>query len=179
MRSLAIALGLVILIAAPAMRSEEAKTVSLAGRVVDSRMIVHRKVRATLFYLRMKVEIDRVDSGRESLQGIKTIEMRCWQENDGEGNYLGGHQPIPADGAAFGAVLIRHPEGFFEPASSNAITLNQTTGARRFPILTKASSPTGLVVGGIVGLLLLLGAGMLRYRGGGPKKDRSWSTPDA
>lgn len=177
MRALALALGLVILIAAPAMRSEEAETVTLAGRVVDSRMIVHRRVRSTLFYLRMKVEIDRVDSGREFLQGIKTIEMRCWRENDGEGNYLGGHQPIPADGVAFGAVLMRHPEGFFEPVSSNAIALNQTNGARGFPILTKASSPTGLVVGGIIGLLLLLGAGVLRYRGGGPK-DRSWGAPD-
>lgn len=172
MRALLIAL--VVLTAAPALRADEVETVTLAGRVVDSRMIVHRKVRTALFYLRLKVEVDRVDSGRDLLRGAKTIEVRCWQENDGDGNYRGGHQPIPSDGTAFSAVLMRHPEGFFEPVSTDAIGLADTAGARTFPILTKAPSTTGMVVGGIVGLLVLVVAGVMRYRGRGPK-DRSWS----
>lgn len=171
----ALVLALVFLSAASLLRADEVETVTLAGRVVDSRMIVHRKVRTALFYLRLKVEVDRVDSGRDLLRGGKTIEVRCWQEKDGEGAYRGGHQPIPADGIAFSAVLMRHPEGFFEPVSTDALVLADAAGARTFPILTKAPSTTGIVVGGIVGLLVLVGAGVMRYRGRGPK-DRSWSS---
>jgi hypothetical protein len=168
---------LVVLTTASALRAEEVETVTLAGRVVDSRMIVHRKVRTALFYLRLKVEVDRVESGRDLLRGAKTIEVRCWQENDGDGQYRGGHQPIPADGAAFSAVLMRHPEGFFEPVAEDAIVLAEAATARTFPILTKAPSTTGMIVGGIVGLLVLVVAGVMRYRGRGPK-DRSWSASE-
>lgn len=171
----ALLITLVVLTAMSSLRAEEAETVTLAGRVVDSRMIVHRKVRTALFYLRLKVEVDRVDSGRALLRGAKIIEVRCWQENDGEGKYRGGHQPIPAEGVAFSAVLMRQPEGFFEPVSNDAIVLADAAGARTFPILTKAPSTTGMVVGAIVGLLVLVVAGVMRYRSRGPK-DRSWST---
>jgi hypothetical protein len=170
-------LALVVLTAEPALRADEVETVTLAGRVVDSRMIVHRKVRSALFYLRLKVEIDRIDSGRDLLRGAKTIEVRCWQENDGAGAYRGGHQPIPADGIVFSAVLTRHPEGFFEPVSADAIVLADTAAARTFPILTKAYSITGIVVGAGFGLLVLVGAGVMRYRGRGPR-DRSWSAAE-
>ena len=54
---------------------------------------------------RGEVEVDRVDSGRDLLRGAKIIEVRCWQENDGMGAYRDGHQPIPADGAAFTAAF--------------------------------------------------------------------------
>jgi hypothetical protein len=173
----ALVLALVVLTAAPALRSEGVETVTLAGRVVDSRMIMHRKVRTALFYLRLKVEVDRVDSGRELLRGARIIEVRCWQENDGEGKYRDGHQTIPADGVAFSAVLMRHPEGFFEPVSTDAIVLADAAGARTFPILTKAPSTTGMIAGAIVGLLVLVVAGVMRYRGRGPK-DRSWSAAE-
>jgi hypothetical protein len=170
-------LALVILIAAHPLRAAEVETATLAGRVVDSRMIVHRKVRTALFYLRLKVEVDRVESGRDLLRGAKTIEVRCWQENDGAGAYRGGHQPIPADGVAFSAVLMRHPEGFFEPVAEDAMVVADAATARTFPILTKAPSTTGMIVGGVVGLLVLVGAGVMRYRGRGPK-DRSWSAAE-
>jgi hypothetical protein len=173
----ALLLALIVFTADPALLADEVETVTLTGRVVDSRMIVHRKVRSALFYLRLKVEVDRVDSGRDLLRDSKTIEVRCWQENDSEGNYRGGHQPIPADGSAFSAVLMKHPEGFFEPVADDAIVLADAAGARTFPILTKAPSTTGIVVGGIVGLLVLVGAGVMRYRGRGPK-DRSWSAAE-
>lgn len=173
----ALLLALIVFTADPALRADEVETVTLAGRVVDSRMIVHRKVRTALFYLRLKVEVDQVDSGRALLRGAKIIEVRCWQEDDGEGKYRGGHQPIPADGVAFSAVLMRHPEGFFEPVSSDAIVLADAAGARTFPILTKAPSTTGMVVGATVGLLVLVVAGVMRYRNRGPK-DRSWSAAE-
>ncbi len=152
------------------------ETVTLSGRVTDSRMIVHRKIRSALFYLRLKVEVDQADSGRALLRGAKVIEVRCWRETDAEGRTIGGHQPIPADGAAFSAVLLGNPEGFFEPAAADAIVLADATAGRTFPILTKAPSTTGIVVGGIVGLLMLAAAGYARYRGRGPK-DRSWGEP--
>ena len=172
----ALVLALVFLIAA-SLGADEVDTVTLTGRVVDSRMIVHRKVRTALFYLRLKVEVDRVESGRDLLRGAKIIEVRCWQENDGVGAYRDGHQPIPADGAAFSAVLMRHSEGFFEPVADDAIVLADAASARTFPILTKAPSTTGIIVGGGVGLIVLIGAGVMRYRGRGPK-DRSWSATE-
>jgi hypothetical protein len=173
----ALFLALIVLTAAPPLRAAEVETTTLAGHVIDSRMIVHRKVRTALFYLRLKVEVDRVESGRDLLRGAKTIEVRCWQENDGTGAYRGGHQHVPADGAAFSAVLMRHPEGFFEPIADDAMVLADAATPRTFPILTKAPSTTGMVVGGIVGLLVLVGAGVMRCRGRGPK-DRSWSTAE-
>lgn len=172
MRALLIAL--VFLTAATALRGVEVETVTLAGRVVDSRMIVHRKVRSALFYLRLKVEVDQVDSGHALLRGSRTIEVRCWQEIDGTGQYREGHRSIPADGASFSAVLVAHPEGFFEPAGDDAMVLADAATARTFPILTKAPSTTGVVIGGIIGLLVLAGAGWMRYRNRGPR-DRSWS----
>lgn len=150
-----------------------AETVTLSGRVADSRTIVHRKVRSALFYLRLKVEVDKVDSGQALLRGAKVIELRCWQEIDGDGRFVSGYRPIPADQARFSAVLMRHPEGFFEPAGEGAIVLADPATERTFPILTKAPSTVGFVVGGIVGLIVLVGAGFLRYRGRGPR-DRSW-----
>ncbi len=170
-------IALVILATAPPLRAVEVETVTLAGRVSDSRMIVHRKVRSALFYLRLKVEIDRVESGQALLRGARTIELRCWQEIDGEGGYREGHFPIPADGAAFSAVLVAHPEGFFEPAGNDAIVLADAMTARTFPILTKTPSASGIVVGGIIGLLVLVGAGVMRYRNRGPK-DRSWGAAE-
>ena len=173
----ALVLALVVLTTASALWSDEVETVTLAGRVVDSRMIVHRKVRSTLFYLRLKVEVGEVESGRALLRGAKTIEVRCWQEIDGAGRYREGHTSIPADGAAFSAVLVPHPEGFFEPASPDAILLAGAATARTFPILTKAPSTGGILIGGIAGLLVLVLAGVMRYRGRGPR-DRSWSTAE-
>jgi len=159
-------------------RAEDVESLTFAGRVVDSRTIVHRKVRSALFYLRLKVEVDRVDSGRALLRGAKTIEVRCWQEIDGAGQYRGGHRPIPVDGAAFSAVVVPHPEGFFEPATTDALALSDASKGREFPALAKAPSTTGIILGGIAGLLLLVGAGFLRYRGRGTR-DRSWGSPPA
>lgn len=172
MRAPILAFGLLI-----ATATLHAETVTLSGRVVDSRTIVHRKVRSALFYLRLKVEVDQVESGKALLRGAKTIEVRCWREIDGEGRYLEGHRPIPADGAKFSAVLLPHPEGFFEPAAVDGIMLADASTERTFPILTKAPSTLGIVVGGIVGLLVLVAAGFVRYRGKRPR-DRSWSTPE-
>jgi len=170
--------ALVLFAAASPLRAEGVETVTFAGRVVDSRTIVHRKVRSALFYLRLKVEVDRVDSGRALLRGAKTIEVRCWQEIDGAGQYRGGHRPIPVDGAAFSATVLPHPEGFFEPAATDALVLADATKEREFPALAKAPSTTGIILGGIAGLLLLVGAGFLRYRGRGTR-DRSWGSPAA
>jgi hypothetical protein len=77
------------------------------------------------------------------------------------------------------AVPTKEPvvEGFFEPVADDAIGLADAASARTFPILTKAPSTTGIVVGGGVGLLVLMGAGVMRYRGRGPK-DRSWSATE-
>lgn len=171
-------LAVCLMTAAATLHAETAETATLSGHVAESRMIVHRKVRSALFYLRLKVEVDEVASGHGLLRGARTIELRCSQENDGAGRTIGGHHPIPADGASFSAVLMRHPEGFFEPVSSDAIVLADAADARTFPILTKAPSTAGFVVGGIVGLLVLVGAGWMRYRGRGPR-DRSWGAREA
>lgn len=175
MRALLIAV--VFLTIATATRAVEVESVTLAGRVVDSRMIVHRKVRSALFYLRLKVEVEKVESGHALLRGARTIEVRCWQEIDGNGQYREGHRSIPADGAAFSAVLVPHPEGFFEPAGEEAIALADAATARTFPTLTKAPSTASVIIGGIVGVLVLVVAGWMRYRNRGPR-DRSWSTAD-
>ncbi len=142
----------------------------VVGRVADSRMIVHRKARSALFYVRLKVEVESVESGHVALRGAKELDLRCWREG------ADGHHPIPADGTRFHVSLLRHGEGYWTPTGLDAIELLDGSTGRAFPEIPRREFGVGGIVGGAVGLLILVAATYLRYRG---RRDRTWGeAPD-
>lgn len=152
---------LIALLAAPVLAS--GTEVDLVGKVEESRTIVHRKARSALYYVRLRVAVESVESGRELIRGAKEIDVRCWREVGSDAAVLEGHSSIPADGARFRARLVRHHEGFFEPAGPDALAPIDGFVEREFPVPARRQLTTGTVLGGLAGLLALAVAGFVYW----------------
>jgi hypothetical protein len=154
--------------AAPAPRVDAVIT----GRVEDSRMMIRRRARSALFYVRLKVAVETVESGHAVIRGAKELDLRCWREG-GDGQI-----PIPADGARFRAPIVRLDEGYWVPSDNGAFTLLDGSAARVFPEVPPREIGFGAIAGGIGGLLALVATAFLRYRGK-RARDVSWSAATA
>lgn len=165
-------LALLLPLALPILRAGAEGTsfpvdVVAVGRVDDSRMMVHRKPRTTLFYVRLKMEVESVESGRDRVGGAPFLDIRCWREGED------GHLPIPADGARFRAKLAWSEEGYWLPSRRNAFELLDGSEERAFPDLPPRQSRTGAIVGGVLGLLAVAVIALLRQQGRGSRKRAS------
>lgn len=156
--------------AAPAPRVDAVIT----GRVEDSRMMIRRRARSALFYVRLKVAVESVESGHDVIRGAKELDLRCWREG-GDGQI-----PIPADGARFRASIVRLDEGYWVPSDNRSFTLLDGSAERVFPEVPGREIGFGAIAGGLLGLLALVATAFLRYRGK-RSRDFSWSaaTPES
>ncbi|MBU6180378.1 MAG: hypothetical protein KGR69_11980 [Verrucomicrobia bacterium] len=150
--------------AAPAPRVDAVIT----GRVEDSRMMIRRRARSTLFYVRLKVAVETVESGHAVIRGARELDLRCWREG-GDGQI-----PIPADGARFRASIVRLEEGYWVPSDNGVFSLLDGSAARVFPEVPPHEIGFAAIVGGVCGLLALVATAFLRYRGK-RSRDVSWS----
>jgi hypothetical protein len=146
----------------------------VTGRVADSRMMIRRRARSALFYVRLKVAVESVESGHAVIRGAKEIDLRCWREGDD------GQIPIPADGARFRASIVRLDEGYWVPSNNRSFTLLDGSAERVFPEVPGREIGFGAIAGGLLGLLALVATAFLRYRGK-RSRDVSWSaaTPES
>lgn len=167
MRTVLLSFLLLVSIPADADESPFPIDATVVGKVADSRMMVHRKPRTTLFYVRLKMEVEAVETGAERVGGAPFLDIRCWREGED------GHLPIPADGARFRARLAWNEEGYWVPSAKDSFELLAGSEARVFPDLPPRRSKAGAIVGGAFGLLALVATVLLRYHGR-PPRDRSW-----
>lgn len=142
----------------------------IVGRVEESRMMVRRRPRSALFYVRMRVAVEAVEDGHAAIRGAKELDLRCWREGDD------GQIPIPADGARFRASIVRLDEGYWVPTGNGSFTLLDGAAERVFPEVPKREIGSGAIAGGVAGLLALVAAACFRFRGKRPR-DVPWS-PD-
>jgi len=140
----------------------------IVGRVEESRMMIRRRARAALFYVRLRVAVESVESGQAMVRGAKEIDLRCWREGED------GQIPIPADGSRFRADIVYREEGYWVPSDNRAFTILDGSEARVFPNIPKREIGVAAIAGGILGLLALVATAFLRYRGKRPR-DVSWS----
>jgi hypothetical protein len=143
----------------------------IVGRVADSRMMIRRRARSALFYVRLKVEVESVESGHAMIRGAKELDLRCWREGDD------GQIPIPADGARFRASIVRLDEGYWVPSDNRSFTLLDGSPERGFPEVPEREIGFGAIAGGILGLLALVATAFLRFRGK-RERDRGWGEPE-
>lgn len=144
----------------------------IVGRVEESRMMIRRRARSALFYVRLRVAVESVEDGRATIRGAKELDLRCWREG-GDGQI-----PIPADGARFRASIVRLDEGYWVPTDNGAFTLLDGAEARVFPDVPERGIGFGAIAGGVAGLLALVAAACFRFRAKRPR-DVSWSSDEA
>lgn len=144
----------------------------IVGRVEESRMMIRRRARSALFYVRLRVSVESVADGHAAIRGAKELDLRCWREG-GDGQI-----PIPADGARFRASVVRLDEGYWVPTDNGAFTLLDGAAARVFPEVPERGIGFGAIAGGVVGLLALVAAACFRFRGRRPL-DVSWSSGES
>ncbi len=179
MKGGAVIFGLVVLSGLGAVSGEETVPAPrvdavIVGRVADSRMMIRRRTRSALFYVRLKVAVESVESGHDIIRGSKELDLRCWREGDD------GQIPIPADGARFRASIVRLDEGYWVPSDNRSFTLLDGSAERVFPEVPKQEIGIGAIAGGVLGLLALVATAFLRFRGK-RSRDVSWSaaTPES
>jgi hypothetical protein len=141
----------------------------VVGTVEDSKILIHRRIGPSLFYVRIKMKVEAVEMGRDQVRGAPFLDLRCWRE----GNE--GHRPLPADGARFRAKIQRGPEGRWFPRLGDGIELLDGSAERVLPADTPRRLGLGSLIGGLVGLIALVALAVGRIR---RPRDLSWGEKD-
>ncbi|MEM9015735.1 MAG: hypothetical protein AAGC68_01890 [Verrucomicrobiota bacterium] len=154
--------------ALPPLGSEELgefAEVILTGKVVDSRVLLHRKPGASIYLVRLGCRIDAVEKGGELLTSPKSIEIRCWRMRRTKMVGPSGHLEIPAENSNFRMWLRKREEGFWEPLEPNGIELLDGSTPMVFAEFERSYSLKQYLVWGGIGLALLLATAVLRFGG--------------
>ncbi|HQW28336.1 MAG TPA: LPXTG cell wall anchor domain-containing protein [Verrucomicrobiales bacterium] len=136
----------------------------ITGTVVESRILFHGILGASMHYVRLKVKVENIERGRDQIRGAEFIEVRCWHNARGEADGSTGHQNIPADGARFHAFLTRHQEGYFDALEPNGFEILDGSAERVFPPAEPRTIGTGQIIGGAIGLAVFVAVGFLFFR---------------
>ncbi|MEM6917079.1 MAG: hypothetical protein AAF491_10990, partial [Verrucomicrobiota bacterium] len=120
-----------------------------------SRIMIHRKPSSSVYVVRLGVQIDSIEKGKDLLPDTKTIEIRCWAMRKTNMPGPGGHYSIPADGSLFRTWLRQNEEGQWEPLEPNGFELLDGSPSLTFAATEKRERGKGILLGGIAGLLAL------------------------
>ena len=128
----------------------------ITGEVLASRVLVHRKPSSSVYLVRLSVRVGSVEKGKELIDGITTLDIRCWRMRKSHLVGPSGHEDIPADGSRFRMWLSKNADGQWEPLQPNGIELLEGSAPITFAAVEERELGKGFLIGGIAGLLGLV-----------------------
>lgn len=131
---------------------ESTAEVIVTARVVGSRVMIHRKPSASVYFVRFMAQVETVEKGTDLIADSRFLDIRCWRIR--KSNLTGpiGHDSIPADGSNFRAWLRRNADGNWEPLEPNGIVLLEGGKERGFVEAERRQFLVTFLITGIVGI---------------------------
>ncbi|MEM1443467.1 MAG: hypothetical protein AAGF67_14060, partial [Verrucomicrobiota bacterium] len=118
----------------------------LTGEVLVSRVMIHRKPSASIYLVRLGVQIDSVEKGEDLLENPNTLEIRCWAMRKTKMVGPSGHLSIPAEGSKFRTWLRKNTEGQWEPLEPNGFELLEGSAPLTFAAAERRERGKGLLI---------------------------------
>ncbi|MBP9226348.1 MAG: hypothetical protein KBF76_20950 [Verrucomicrobiales bacterium] len=142
---------------------EATAEVIVTARVVGSRVMIHRKPSASVYFVRLMAEVDTVEKGSEWLGDSRFLDIRCWRIRQSDLVGPIGHDSIPGDGSSFRAWLRRNADGKWEPLEPNGIVLLAGGTEREFSDAERRQSALTFLIAGLVGITGLAMFGVFQW----------------
>lgn len=138
--------------------------VIITGRVAGARVMIHRKPASSVYFVRLKAEVDAIEKGGNLIADSRYLDIRCWRIRNHKGTGPAGHRHIPADGSRFRMWLKKNQDDKWEPLEPNGIELLDGSAEMGFAEVERKDAAKDFLIGGAAGVVTLITLAIFYFR---------------